>query len=208
MNRMHRRRGALRSSLVVLCLAAGTLVTGCAPVVVGGTMIGGVMVYADRRTAGTQLEDQNIELKSSSALGPIADRGHISVTSYDRVALITGEVPTEADRVAAEQAIARIENVRGTINELAVMGNSSLTSRSNDAYLVSKIKAAQVDSSDWQANVVKVVVERGDVYLLGRVTQKEADSAVEVARRVEGVHKVIKVFEILTDAELAAIQPK
>ncbi len=203
MNRMQRRR-----SVAALCLAAATLLGGCAPVVVGGAMVGGAMMYADRRTAGAQVEDRNIELKSVGALGPIADRGHITVTSYNRVVLITGEVPTEADRVAAEQAIARIENVRGTINELAVMANSSLSSRSNDAYLVSKIKAAQIDASSWQANVVKVVVERGDAYLLGRVTQKEADSAAEVARGVEGVHKVIKVFEILTDAELSALQPK
>ncbi len=203
MNRMKSRRGAL-----VLVVAAATLFTGCAPVVVGGAMVGGAMVYADRRTAGTQLEDENIELKSGAALGPIGERGHISVTSYNRVVLLTGEVPTEADRVAAEQAIARIENVRGTINELAVMGNSSLTSRSNDAILVSQIKAAMVDTPDLQANLIKVVVERGNAYLLGRVTQKEADRAVEVTRRVDGVQKVIKVFEILTDAEAAALQPK
>lgn len=208
MNRIDSRRAALRTGLVALGLAAATLLAACAPVLVGGTMFGGAMVYTDRRTAGAQLEDQGIELKARDALGPIAERGHVSVTSYNRVALITGEVPTEADRVAAGQAIARIENVRGTVNELAVMGNSSLTSRSNDAILVSKIKAAQIDSGDQQANTVKVVVERGDAYLLGRVTAKEADQAVEVARGVAGVHKVIKVFEILTDAELAALQPK
>ena len=171
--------------------------------------MGGGLVITDRRTSGTQLEDQSIELKSGGRLREaVADRGNVSVTSYNRVVLITGEVQTEADRVAAEKAIARIENVRGTVNELAVMGNSALTSRSNDAILTSKIKASFIDAADLQANAVKVVVERGIAYLMGRVTEREANRATELSRGVGGVLKVIRVFELVSEAELAALQPK
>jgi osmotically-inducible protein OsmY len=135
----------------------------------------------------------------------LGDRGHVNVTSYNRMALITGEVPTEADRTAVEQAIARIENVRSTVNDLAVMGPSSLTARSNDAILTSKVKATYVDAKDLQATAVKVVTERGTVYLMGRVTEREASRAVELARGIAGVQKVVRVFEILSEAELATL---
>ena len=208
MTRMNASDRALRRGALVLALAAAVIAAGCAPVVLGGAAVGTGLVATDRRTSGTQLEDQGIELKSSGALGPISERGHISITSYNRVVLLTGEVPDEADRVAAERAIAGIENVRSTVNELAVMGNSSLTSRSNDALLLSQIKAAQVGDENLQTNAIKVVVERGNVYLMGRATEREAKRATELARGVSGVHKVIRMFEILTEAELAAIQPK
>jgi osmotically-inducible protein OsmY len=119
--------------------------------------------------------------------------------------LLTGEVASEADRTALEQAIARIENVRSTLNELAVMGSSSLTARSNDAILTSKVKASFFDAKDLQANVVKVVSERATVYLMGRVTEREAARAAEIARSVSGVQKVVRVFDILSEAELAAL---
>ena len=119
--------------------------------------------------------------------------------------LITGEVPTEADRVAVEQAIARIENVRSTVNDLAVMGSSSLAARSSDTILTSKVKATYVDAKDLQSSAVKVVTERGTVYLLGRVTEREASRAAELARGISGVQKVVRVFEILTEAELATL---
>ena len=202
------RAARLRGGAAVLALAAAVIASGCAPVLIGGAVVGTGMVYTDRRTSGAQLEDQNIELKSGGALGAIADRGHVSVTSYNRMVLITGEVPTENDRVAAEQAIARLENVRSTVNELAVMANSSTSARSNDAYLLSKIKAAHVGADGLQSTAIKVVVERGNAYLMGRVTEREAGIAVEMARGVDGVRKVIRVFEILTEAELAALQPK
>lgn len=197
-----------RAAIGALVLASAAMVSGCAPVLLGGAVVGGGMVYVDRRTSGAQVEDQAIELKSGGALGAIGDRGHVNVVSYNRMVLLTGEVPDEADRVAAEQAIARLENVRSTVNELAVMGNSSLTARSNDAILVSKVKAAHVGAADLQAKAIKVNVERGIVYLMGRVTEREAARAAELARGVSGVHKVVRVFEILTEAELAALQPK
>jgi osmotically-inducible protein OsmY len=117
-------------------------------------------------------------------------------------------VPSEADKVAVEQAIARVENVRSTVNELAVAGAASLTSRSNDTLLTSKVKASFVDARDVLSNAFKVVTERSTVYLMGRVTEREATRASDLARSVSGVQKVVRVFEIVSEAELAAITPK
>ncbi|MDO9285082.1 MAG: BON domain-containing protein [Aquabacterium sp.] len=198
-----------RTALLAAALAATTLLGACAPLIVGGAMVGTALSVTDRRTSGTQLEDEGIELKAIARLrDALGDRGHISITSYNRTALLTGEVPTEADRSAAEQAITRIENVRATVNELAVMGNSSLTARSSDAIITSKVKASYIDAKDLQANAIKVVAERGTVYLLGRVTEREANRATELARGVSGVGKVVKVFEVISEAELADLQPK
>jgi osmotically-inducible protein OsmY len=192
---------------LVAALAVAQL-SACA-LVVGGAMVGGTMVAIDRRTTGTQLEDQSIESKASSRIRElVGDRGHVIVTSYNRTVLLTGEVPTEADRTAVEQAVQRIENVRSTVNELAVMPPSSLSTRSNDSFLTGKVKATFVDAKDLQANAFKVVTERGTVYLMGRVTEREATRATDLARTVSGVQKVVRVFEVVTEAELAEAQTK
>ena len=198
---------AIASTLAAV--AAAATLGACAPLIVGGAMVGGALMVSDRRSSGAQVEDQAIELKATGRIGEaIGDRGHVNVTSYNRMVLITGEVPTEADRVAVEQAISRIENVRAVVNELAVMGNSSLSARSNDAILSGQVKAAFIDAKELQSNSLKVVTERGVVYLMGRVTEREAAMATERARGVGGVLKVVRVFEIVTEAELAEIQPK
>ncbi len=204
-----RARRARRMALILAGLSlAGTLTTGCAPLIVGGAMVGGGMVALDRRTSGAQVEDQAIELKALSRVRELATLGNVSVTSYNRMLLITGEVPKEADRASVEQALSRIENVRSVVNELAVATNSSLSARSNDSILSAKVKAQFVDARDLQANAFKVVSERGIVYLMGRVTDREANRAAEVARTVPGVQKVVRVFELISEAELAALQPK
>jgi osmotically-inducible protein OsmY len=191
-------------TLALAAVAAGTL-GGCAALAIGAA-VGTAVVVTDRRTAGVQLEDQNIELKSRTRIREaVGERGHVNVTSFNRMALITGEVPAEADRTAVEQAIARIENVRSTVNDLAVTSPSSLTARSSDTILTSKVKATFVDAKDLQVNAFKVVTERGTVYLLGRVTEREASRAVELVRGISGVQKVVRVFEILTEAELATL---
>jgi osmotically-inducible protein OsmY len=191
-------------SLILAALAAATL-SGCAALVVGGA-VGTAAIVTDRRTAGTQLEDQNIELKALSRIREsVGERGHINVTSYNRQVLLTGEVPSDADRGAVEQAVGRIEGVRTTLNELGVMGSSSITARSNDTILTSKVKASFIDAKDLQANAVKVVSERGVVYLMGRVTEREANRATDITRGVSGVQKVVRVFEMLSEAELASL---
>jgi osmotically-inducible protein OsmY len=200
-----RLRSATLAALAATTLVGTSWLGGCAAVVVGGA-VGTAMVVSDRRTSGTQLEDQAIELKALTRIREtVGDRGHINVTSYNRMVLLTGEVASDADRTTLEQAIARIENVRSIVNEMAVMGSSSLTARSNDTILTSKVKASFVDAKDLHANVVKVVTERATVYLMGRVTEREATRAADLARGVSGVQKVVRVFDILTEAELAAL---
>jgi osmotically-inducible protein OsmY len=190
----------------VLILSAG--LSACAPLLLGGAAVGGALMVSDRRTSGTQLEDEGIQIKASNRLkDKLGDRAHLSVASYNRVALVTGEVATEADRATVDGVVAGVENVRSVVNEAAVAGNSSLTSRSNDLIIGSKVKATLVDAADVQANAFKVVVERGVVYLMGRVTEREAARAVELARSVSGVQKVVRVFEVLTEDELKALTP-
>ena len=199
---MNQKTSLLRLGAAVLAAAA---LSGCAAIVVGGA-VGTAMVVTDRRTAGTQLEDQNIELKALTRIREsVGDRAHINTTSYNRLVLLTGEVQSEADRSAVEQAIGRIEGVRSVVNELGVMGASSMTARSNDTILTSKVKASFIDAKDLQAGALKVVTERGVVYLMGRVTEREANRATDLARGVSGVQKVVKVFEMLTEAELASL---
>jgi len=191
-----------KATLVALAVLS---LGGCAALAVGAAA-GTVMVASDRRTSGVQVEDQSIELKASNRITEtVGDRGHVNVVSYGRMVLLTGEVASEADRSAIEQAVSKIENVRSTVNELAVMASTSMTARSNDTYLTSKVKATFVDAKDLQANTIKVVTERATVYLMGRLTEREATRAADLARGVSGVQKVVRVFDILTEAELAAL---
>lgn len=201
-------RAAALAAALAATLAAAALLGGCA-VLAGGAVVGTALSATDRRSTGTQVEDQSIELKAANRVGEaVGDRGHVNVTSYNRTVLITGEVASEADRLAVEKALGGIEQVRATVNELAVMGHSSLTARSNDAYLTSKVKAAFIDAKDLQMNTLKVVTERGTVYLMGRVTEREASRAADVARGQSGVGKVVKVFELISETDLAKLQTK
>ena len=197
------------SALIAGVLVAASALSACAPLIVGGAMLGGTLMATDRRTSGAQVEDQAIELKSLNRIRDLlGERGHVSTTSYNRLVLITGEVQSEADKAAVEQTVTRLENVRSVVNELEIMGAPSLTSRSNDAIVTSKVKATFVDARDIFATAFKVVTERGTVYLMGRVTEREANRATELARSVGGVQKVVKVFEIISEAELAELHSK
>jgi osmotically-inducible protein OsmY len=196
------------SALFIVAAVAMPL-AGCAPLLFGGAVVGGTLVATDRRSSATQLEDQLIEVKAANKVRELlGERGSVSSTSYNRLVLLTGDVATESDKAAVEQAVARVDNVRSIVNELAVMGSASLGARSNDTLISAKVKASLVDTKDLYANSVKVVTERGVVYLMGRVTEREATQAANVTRGVNGVQKVVRVFEILTDAELAELQPR
>ncbi|MCW5609513.1 MAG: BON domain-containing protein [Rubrivivax sp.] len=181
------------------------MLAGCAPLLVGTAVVGTGLVVSDRRTTGTQLEDQSIELKAASRIRDAATLGRVSATSYNRIVLLTGEVPGEAEKAAAERAVRAVENVQGVVNELAVMPNTTLGQRSNDTVLGTKVKASFVDTKDLQANAFKVVADRGIVYLMGRVTEREAHRATEIARSVAGVQKVVRVLEIISEDELQRI---
>lgn len=198
-----------RVATLLGALAAATALSACAPLLVGGAIVGSSMVVTDRRTPGTQIEDQAIELKSLKRVGEaIGDRGSVSVTSYSRLVLITGAVPNDADKNAVEQAVSRIENVHSVVNELAIAPPSSFVGRSNDALLTGKVKASMLDAKDVQVNAFKVVTERAIVYLMGRVTEREANRATDIARGVSGVRKVVRVFEVVSESELADVRSK
>jgi osmotically-inducible protein OsmY len=201
------RRASAGLVAVAVASVLGASLSACVPLALGG-MATGVMVAADRRTSGTQLEDEGIELKGASRLrDALGDKAHINLTSYNRQVLITGEVPSEADKARAEDVIKGVENVRSVVNELGVLGHSTLTQRSSDALLTGRVKAALVDSKDVFAKAFKVTTERGTVYLMGRVTQREATRATTIARSVEGVQRVVRMLEIISEEELARLQP-
>jgi osmotically-inducible protein OsmY len=174
---------------------------------IGGAMMGS-LVATDRRTSGTQLEDEGIELRAASRVRDnLGERVHVNITSYNRQVLLTGEVPTDQDKQRVEQVVAKVENVRTIVNELVIASISSLSQRSSDVYVTGKIKASMIDSRDLFANAFKVVTERGTTYLMGRVTQREADHATNIARSTSGVRKVVRVLEIISEEELQGLLP-
>lgn len=193
---------------VLLPVLLASVLGACAPVMIGGVVMSS-LVATDRRTSGAQLEDEGIELKAGSRVREVlGERAHIVVTSYNRQILLTGEAPTAADRQLAESVVAKVENVRVIVNEVAVAGNTSLSQRSADTLVTGRVRAGLVDAKDLFANAFKVTTERGTTYLMGRVTQREADRATEIARSVPGVQKVVRVLEIITEQELQGLLPK
>ncbi len=193
----------LQLQKILLASVAGiSLLSGCAPLVVGGAVVGG-MVAVDRRTSGTQLEDEAIELKVANAVSKeLGDRVHLNVTSYNRRVLLTGEIRNEADRSRATLLAQSQENVKEVVNDLAIGAPSSLSQRTKDTVTTGQVKAAFVDAKDLQSSAVKVVTERGNVYLMGRVTAREAQRATDIARGISGVVKVIRIFEDISEEEL------
>lgn len=201
-----RRSTRGRAIVVAAALAAaGALLAGCAPLILGGAVVGTGLVVTDRRTTGMQIEDRAIESKGEARAKELATLGRINVTSYNRTVLITGEVPGETERAAVEKAVTGVENVRSVVNELVVAPNLTVSQRSGDSLLGAKVKASLVDAKDIAANAFRVVAERGVVYLLGRVTEREATRAAEIARSVSGVVKVVRVVDVITEEELAAM---
>jgi osmotically-inducible protein OsmY len=192
----------LSAGLALAGLVSG-LTAGCAPLIVGGAVLGGGLVATDRRTTGTQIEDESIEFKAGARVRELATLGQVSLTSYNRLVLITGEVPGEAEKLAVDKAVRGIENVRNVVNELVIAANSPIGSRTRDSYIGTKVKATLLDAKDVQANAYKVVTERSVVYLMGRVTEREATRGAELASSVSGVEKVVRVFDVLTEQELA-----
>ena len=194
-------------------ISATFLLQGCAPLVVG-TAATGASVAHDRRTTGTFVEDQSIELKAASALGSDPDlRGqtHLNVTSFNMVVLLSGEAPSEAQRQRAgdivarsgEQpglAAARIDKVRRVHNEIQVAAPSSMMTRSSDTLITAKVKTSLFSIKEFEnfdPTRVKVVTENGTVFLMGLLTRAEADATARSASGVGGVQRVVKLFEYL-----------
>jgi osmotically-inducible protein OsmY len=197
-----------QKSILGLALAAGLVsLSGCFPLVMGSAFTG-VMVAADRRTSGTVVEDNAIQLKASNRVDDaLGERAHVNTTSYNRQLLLTGEVPTEQDKQLAEKAASGVENVRNVVNELAVLGGTTFSQRSTDALVTSRVKANLIDAKDLFSNAFKVTTERGTVYLMGRVTQREADRATDVVAGTPGVQRVVRILEIISEEELARMLP-
>jgi osmotically-inducible protein OsmY len=187
----------MRKLLTLTCIALLPVVSGCAAVAIGGAAATGVVMAEDRRTVGTITEDQGIELKASSRIEEKAKDAHINITSYNRMVLLTGEVPTEALKAEAERVTRAVENVRNVFNELKVGPNTSIQTRTNDSVITSKVKARFVDANKFGALHVKVVTEDSVVYLLGMVKKQEAADATEITRTTGGVSKVVRLFEYL-----------
>ena len=196
--------------VMLATLAAGAVLSSlsaCAPLMVGSAVMGG-FVAIDRRTTGIQLEDEGIELRTAQGLRQnLSASAHVNVTSYNRMVLLTGEVGSAADKERAERLAKSQENVSSVVNDLAIEPASSLTQRSKDVVITGQVKALLVDAKDLQSSAFKVVTERGVVYLMGRVTNREAQRASEIARStsIGGVVKVVRVFEIITEEELKRI---
>jgi osmotically-inducible protein OsmY len=185
----------MRKFLPLLLLAVIPALQGCFPVVATGVGAGALMA-ADRRTSGAYIEDQAIVLKATRRLDEkFNDTVHVTVNSYNRNVLLTGQTPSEALKKEAEQLVRSVPNVASVLNELTIGRLTDFSSHSNDTYITSKVKGRMIDANKFPIQHVKVVTENGVVYLLGIVTRKVADDAVEIARTTSDVKKVVKVFE-------------
>jgi osmotically-inducible protein OsmY len=189
------RPAILFSALGFACLFA---LQGCLPLIVGAGVGAGVMVADDRRSSGTMLEDQTIEIKASNRIKEqFGDQVRVNVTSFNRYVLVAGTVPSEQVKGEVEMVVLEVPNVRNVQNELAIAGGSSLMARSNDGLLTSRVKSRLVQSKDVSANHIKVTTDSGVVFLMGLVTRAEAEEASQVAATTGGVQRVVKVFEYL-----------
>ena len=186
---------------VALCLLCVPVIQGCIGALAPGaaaTGAVGVVATQDRRTPGTFIDDELIELKVASAIAEdvlLSDQTHVSATSFNGIVLLTGEAPGESLRTRITEIARGIDKVRGVQNEIALLAPSTLLARMGDALVTGKVKAALFRDKEISAGRVKVVTERGVVYLMGLLRQEEADRATEIARRVAGVQRVVKVME-------------
>ena len=190
-----------------LCVGTLLILEACVPTMMVGGGVVGSMAATDRRTFGSQTEDRTIGFKGESIADAIVgNQGHVSVTSFNRLVLITGEVPNEGMKTRVASEVAQIQNVRNVVNELEIASPSSLSSRSNDSLITAKVTASFFDAKDLYSNSLKTITERGVVYLMGRVTEREGNRAAEVASGVPGVQRVVKVFEHISEEELTRMK--
>lgn len=196
-----------------LTLAAAALITalpllqGCVPAVIGAGAAAGVMTAHDRRSTGAQADDEGLEWKAAQQIPEnYQANAHVNFTAFNRRLLITGEVPSEEAQNAIGERVGKLEGVKEVFNETVVGAASSLSSRTNDSYVTSKVKARLVDEKTLSANHIKVVTEAGIVYLMGIVTEREGKVAVAVTRTTAGVRKVVNLTEVIGDAEAKRLQ--
>lgn len=202
---------ALRRPLLGVALGAALCASlqGCVPLVVGATAVGS-MAAVDRRSLGMQTDDKTIELKGEGRASKITgDKGRVAVTSYNRMVVLSGEVADEKMKAEVEAQIATLGDLKKIENDLEVAPVSTVSARSSDLLITSKVKAAIIDTKDLYISAFKIHTDRGVVYLMGRVTQREAKLAAEVARNAASdIRKVVKLFEYITEDELLEIKTK
>jgi osmotically-inducible protein OsmY len=186
----------MRPFAALLALVAILLLAGCPAAIIGG----GAVAYGtleDRRTSGTMIDDDSIETRISRAVRErFGENTHVNVTSFNRSVLLTGEVPEDARRGEIEKLAQGAGNVRNITNELQVGAPSSLSARTSDSYITTKVKGRLLDGNKVNPIHVKVVTEAGIVYLMGIVTEQEGADAVDVARNTGGVVKVVRIFDL------------
>lgn len=195
-------------AFAVALAAVVPLFQGCVTAAAVGVGTGALML-ADRRPAENFVTDEAIEIRSTKAINDrFGNRVHINATSYNLKVLLTGEAPDEATKAEVEKTVSAVPNVKGVVNEIRIAPPSSFPERSNDTYVTSKVKARFVQANSFPPNYVKVVTEAGNVYLLGLVTEKEAEAATQLARTTSGVRKVVRVFEYITDEQARQMEPR
>ncbi len=202
----HRMPWSLSAAVGVLLLQLG----GCiaVPAIMAGGAAVGTMVATDRRTPGAVVEDRGIETKAALRIREaLGDAVHVNVSSYNRTALITGEVPDEKRKAQVEKIVRDIENAQKTLNELAVMDNTPMTARVSDGILASRIRAALIDEKNLIANAFKITVERGVVYVQGRATAKEIALMTDIVSGLNGVTRVVRILDTLSEQDLEGMLP-
>jgi osmotically-inducible protein OsmY len=200
MRTTERRAGRARLRTAVLLACTVLPLQGCIEAMILGGAAATAVAISDRRQPEVLLGDKRIEYTVSSRVGDaVGEQGHINVSSYNQTVLLTGEAYTPELRAQAEKVAAEVPQVRNVVNEIEVAGRSSLTSRSNDSLITTKVKANLISEAGkrYEAEQVKVVTERSVVYLLGLVTHDEADAITDVVRTTHGVQKVVRVFEYI-----------
>ena len=199
-----------RIACAVLTVAAlGGALSGCVALVGGGAAVAG-MSAVDRRTTGTQVEDQGIELRAGNRIGEVmGDKARASVTSYNRVVLLTGQAGNATDKATIEKLVREQTTVRQVYNEIEVAPfTATLGQRSQDSLITTKVKASLVNAKDISSSAIKVVTENNVVYLMGIVTPRESKRTAEIARGVNDVTKVVRLFEVVSEDELANMVQK
>lgn len=186
-----------KRSLIVL--GTVVLLQGCAAAVVAGTA-SAVTAANDRRTIGSQIDDNNIEIKASIALSEIERLekfANISAVSVNGIVLLVGQVSNEEMRNEAQRTIEGVSGIRKIHNQIRIGSNIGITTQTHDSWLTSKVKAQLLTAKDISSNNIKVVTENAEVFLMGLVSGSESTQAVNIARNVSGVERVIKVFEYM-----------
>lgn len=191
-----RRKLLLLASVALLSVG----LSACVPLVVGGAAAGAA-VASDRRTSGAYVDDQAIELKASDQITAKLPSAHVNVTSYNRAVLMSGEVPSDAAREQAELIVRGTPNVRKVYNHTVVAGSSALSERNNDTWITTKVRTRLLDGKGFSPQTIKIVTERGVVYMMGLVTQAEGEAAARVVSQTSGVQKVVTLFEYISEVQ-------